>query len=127
MFEELQELINNIGVMSTQMGMTAQEFQKFLQDLASIPVSFSGLELDDDKIFVIPSSLDKPVKLVLESEENEAFQNCVNAIIDTGEGYPMTSEEIRLALDENDDCYTDALKSIFSDEQKGRYQIDFDS
>ena len=32
-------------------------------------MSFSGLELDDDKIFVIPSSLEKPVKLVFESEE----------------------------------------------------------
>lgn len=36
----------------------------------------------------------------------------------------MTSEEIRLALDESDDCYTDALNSIF--EEKGRYQIEFD-
>ena len=69
MFEELQELINNIGVMSEQAGMTAQEFQKFLQDLASTPVPISGLELDDDKIFMIPSSLEKPVKLVFESEE----------------------------------------------------------
>lgn len=114
MFEELQELINNIGVMSTQIGMTAQEFSKFLQDLASTPVSFSGLELDDDKIFVIPSSLDKPVKLVLESEENEAFQNCVNAITDTGEGYPMTSEEIKQCLD-------------IAEKKVSVYKIDFDS
>lgn len=115
MFEELQELINNIGVMSEQAGMTAQEFQKFLQDLASTPVSFSGLEeLDDDKIFIIPSSLEKPVKLIFESEENEAFQKCVNAIADAGEGYPMTSEEIKQCLD-------------IAEEKASVYKIDFDS
>ena len=110
MFEELQELINNIGVMSEQAGMTAQEFQKFLQALASTPVSISGLELDDDKIFMIPSSLEKPVKLVFESNENEAFQKCVNAIADAGEGYPMTLEEIKQA-----------------EEKVSVYKIDFDS
>ena len=114
MFEELQELIKNIGVASRQMGMTAQEFYKILQDLASIPVSFSGLELDDDKIFVIPSSLDKPVKLVLESEENEAFQNCVNAIANTEEEYPMTSEEIKQCLD-------------IAEKKVSVHKIDFDS
>ena len=77
-------------------------------------MSFSGLEFDDDKVFVIPSSLEKPVKVVLESEENEAFQKYVNAIADTGEGYPMTSEEIKQCLD-------------IAEKKASVYKIDFDS
>ena len=93
---------------------------KFLETLKSLSEAFHITEdevfTDDEKIVIIPKGdTKKPIKLVFGSEEeNEAFQKYVNAIANVGEGYPMTSKEIRQCLD-------------IAEEKASVYKIDFDS
>ena len=120
------ELMNQLGKVSVEATMTCAEFLEALKSLSeAFHITEDEVFANDEKIVIIPKGdIEKPIKLVFESEENEAFQKCVNAIADAGEGYPMTSEEIKYALDKADDCYVEALQTIF--DKKGEYQIEFD-
>ena len=68
--EELEEAINNIGMVSKQLGMSAQEFYEFLQKLATEPIVVSehDIKVDEDRIWIIPATK-KPIKLVIEKED----------------------------------------------------------
>ena len=96
--------------------MTCAEFLETLKRLSeAFHITEDEVFADDEKIVIIPKSdVEKPIKLVFESEENEAFQKYVNAIADVGEGYPMTSEEIKQCLD-------------IAEKKASVYKIDFDS
>ena len=70
LMEGLEEAINNIGMVSKQLGMSAQEFCDFLQKLSTKPIILSehDIEIDEDRIWIIPK-VEKPIKLVIEKED----------------------------------------------------------
>ena len=114
--EDLKELMNQLGRVSVEATMTCAEFLETLKNLSeAFHITEDEVFTDDEKIVIIPKGDEKkPIKLVFESKENEAFQKYVNAIADVGEGYPMTSEEIKQCLD-------------IAEKKASVYKIDFDS
>ena len=68
--EELQNAIENIGAAAGQYGMTAQEFIKFLQQLATIPVKVSENDflVDEKELYIIPV-VEPPAKIVIEDKD----------------------------------------------------------
>ena len=114
--KDLAELMNQLGKVSVEATMTCAEFLETLKRLSeAFHITEDEVFIDDEKIVIIPKcDVEKPIKLVFESEEDEAFQKYVNAIADAGEGYPMTSEEIKQCLD-------------IAEKKASVYKIDFDS
>ena len=96
--------------------MTCAEFLETLKSLSeAFHITEDEVFTDDEKIVIIPKGdAEKPIKLVFESEEDEAFQKYVIAMANAGEGYPMTSKEIEQCLD-------------IAEKKASVYKIDFDS
>lgn len=74
-FEELQKEIEKISIVAHKCGMSAQEFCEFLKKLSTEPVILSDKDIfvDDDKIWVIPTNVEKPIKLVIEKDKEERW------------------------------------------------------
>ena len=70
LMEELQQAVENIGMVANKMGMSAQEFCDFLQKLATAPINISENDIyfDKDKLWIIPK-VEKPIKLIIEKKD----------------------------------------------------------
>ena len=76
MFEELWKEIEKIGTVAHDCGMSAQDFCEFLKNLSTEPIILSEKDIfvDDDKIWVIPTNTEKPIKLVIERDKEERWE-----------------------------------------------------
>lgn len=73
MFEELWKEIEKIGMVAHKNGISAKEFYEFLKKLSTEPIIISdeNIFVDDDRIWVIPTNIEKPIKLVIERNTKE--------------------------------------------------------
>ena len=68
--------MNQLGKVSVEATMTCAEFLETLKRLSeAFHITEDEVFADDEKIVIIPKGdTEKPIKLVFESEENEALQ-----------------------------------------------------
>ena len=69
--EELYQMIENVSMVADKIGMTAEEFVKFLHELATAEVVISENDIrrnDKGDIEITVAKTSTPIKLVIEEE-----------------------------------------------------------